>query len=171
MSENQVEIVVDPVEPVVTTRRVVNAPRALVWDCYTKPEHLRRWKGPRGVEVLVCECDVRPGGAWRVRYRRPDGGEFGFHGEFREVVAPERFVRTFVMGGTVDETVETLVFAEAGLGKTLITAKTAFKTKAVLDGLLGQGGMESGAKDGYVRLDELLASLAANGGAATHAAT
>jgi uncharacterized protein YndB with AHSA1/START domain len=112
MSQNKLEIVVDPVEPIITMRRVVNAPRALAWDCFTKPEHLRRWKGPKGLEMLVCECDVRAGGTWRVLYRHPNGDEFGFHGEFREVVAPERFVRTFVMGA--DEAVETLVLSEAG---------------------------------------------------------
>jgi hypothetical protein len=47
MSQNQLEIVVDPVDPIITTRRVVNAPRALVWDCFTKLEHVRGGKGER----------------------------------------------------------------------------------------------------------------------------
>jgi uncharacterized protein YndB with AHSA1/START domain len=170
MSQNQLEIVVDPVEPIITTRRVVNAPRALVWDCFTKPEHLRRWKGPKGFEMLVCECDVRPGGTWRVRYRRPNGDEFGFHGEFREVVAPERFVRTFRFAAAADdETVETIMLAESGPGKTLITTKTVYKTMAARDGIVH--GMESGTRDGYLRLDELIASLAPHGGTAAQATT
>src|SRR5262249_46049795 len=150
--------------------RVVNAPRALVWDCFTKPEHLRRWKGPRGHEMLVCEIDVRPGGKWRVRYRRPNGDEFGFHGDFREVVVPERFVRTFVMGGAAAEAVETLVLTEAGADKTLVTTKTVYKTTAIRDGLV-QHGVASGMEDAYVRLDELITSLATRGGTAAQATT
>ena len=162
MSQNQVEIVVEPVEPVITTRRVVNAPRALVWDCFTKPEHIRRWKAPRDLEMLVCECDVRIGGTWRAVYRRPNGQEFGFHGEFREVVAPERLVRTFVWFGATDEAIETIVLAESGPGKTLITTKTAYTTMAMRDGIVQSSierGMESGTRDAYLRLDELIASL------------
>jgi uncharacterized protein YndB with AHSA1/START domain len=170
MSQNQLEIVVDPIEPIVTTRRVVNAPRALVWDCFTKPEHIRRWKAPKNLEMLVCECDVRVGGTWRAVYRLPNGDEFGFGGELREVVAPERLVRSFVMSGSTDEAVETIVLAESGPGKTLITTKTMYKTIAIRDGL-AQPGMESGARDAYLRLDELIASLATPSGTAAQPTT
>ena len=159
MTQNQLEIVVDPAEPIVTMRRAVNAPRALVWDCFTKPEHIRRWKAPKDLEMLVCECDVRVGGTWRAAYRRPNGEEFGLHGEFREVVAPERFVRTFVMGAAADETVETLVLAESSPGKTIITTKFEYKTMAIRDGLV-KHGPASAMGDSYDRLDELVASLA-----------
>jgi uncharacterized protein YndB with AHSA1/START domain len=151
-------------------RRVVNAPRALVWDCFTKPEHVRRWKGPKDAEMVVCEIDLRPGGAWRALYRRPNGDEFGFHGEFREVVASERFVRTFVLGGAVGEAIETLVLTEAGPDKTLITTKNAYKTKAIRDALVQQG-MGPVAQDPYVRLDELIASLATRNGTAAQTTT
>ena len=157
MSQDKLEFVVDPVDPIITMRRVVNAPRALVWDCFTKPEHLRRWKGPTDCEMVVCELDMRPGGAWRVRYRRPNGDEFGFHGEFREVVVPERFVRTFVVAA--DEIVETVVLTDAGPDKTLITTRNVYKTKAIRDGFVQQG-MGPTMRDPYVRLDELIESLA-----------
>lgn len=168
MSQNQLEFVVDPVEPVITMRRVVNASRSLVWDCFTKPEHLRRWKGPPGVEMVVCEVDVRPGGKWRALYRRPNGDEFGFHGEFREVLAPERFVRTFVVGAA-DEIVETLVLTEAGPDKTVVSTKNVYKTMAIRDGFVKQG-MGPEMKDPYVRLEELIASLPSGGGSAARTA-
>ena len=103
-----------------------------------------------------------------LRYRRPNGDEFGFHGEFREVVAPERFVRTFVVAA--DEVVETLVLTEAGPDKTLITTKNVYKTKAIRDGFV-QRGMGAAAQDPYVRLDELIASLATRGGSAARTTT
>jgi uncharacterized protein YndB with AHSA1/START domain len=160
MSQNQLELVADPAEPIITIRRQVNAPRPLVWDCFTKPEHLRRWRGPKDVEMVVCEVDVRPGGAWRVLYRRPSGDEFGFHGEYREVVAPERYVRTFIMGA--NEAVETVVFSEAGTNKTLITTRTVYQTTAIRDGFV-QAGRGAGT-DPYVRLDELIATLETRNG-------
>ncbi|HKP55698.1 MAG TPA: SRPBCC domain-containing protein [Polyangiales bacterium] len=156
MSQNKLEFVVDPVDPIITVRRVVDAPRALVWDCFTKLEHVRRWKGPKGVDMIECDMDVRPGGTWRVLYRRPDGVEFGFHGEFREVTAPERYVRTFVMASG-DESVETVVLTEAGPGKTLITTKNTYKTNAIRDAFVQQGSGSGEVM--YLRLDELLESL------------
>jgi uncharacterized protein YndB with AHSA1/START domain len=143
MSQNETEIVVDPVEPIVTTRRV-------------------------DVEILALECDVRVGGTWRALYRRPNGDEFGFHGEFREVAAPERLVRTFILSAAADEAVETIVLAESGPGKTLITTKTAFKTIAIRDGRV-QHGMESGMRGGYLQLDSLIASLVPHSGTANQA--
>jgi uncharacterized protein YndB with AHSA1/START domain len=160
MSQNKLEIVVDPIEPVITMRRVVNAPRALVWDCFTKPEHVGRWKAPPGVEMVACEIDVRAGGKWRVVYRRPNGDEFGFHGEYHEAVAPERYVRTFVMNGTTGEAIETVVLTEAGAGKTLITTKTAYETAAIRDAV-AQHGAPTGMEGAYALLDDLLASLVA----------
>ena len=68
--------------------RAFNAPRALVFDAWTKPELVRRWMlGPPGWTMPVCEMDVRPGGKFNWRWRsEKDGSEFGFTGEFREVV-------------------------------------------------------------------------------------
>ncbi|HEX4512459.1 MAG TPA: SRPBCC domain-containing protein [Polyangiaceae bacterium] len=158
MSQDQFEFIVDPAEPVIDVRRVVNAPRALVWDCYTKLEHLRRWKTPKGCEMVDAEIDMRKGTVWRVRYRRPDGAEFGFHGEIRDAVAPERFTRTFVMDGSPDEAIETVVLSDASAGKTLISTKTVYATMAVRDRMVQFGG-EMGAKGGFEALDAVLESL------------
>jgi uncharacterized protein YndB with AHSA1/START domain len=158
MSQDQFEFIVDPAEPVISVRRVVNAPRALVWDCYTKLEHLRRWKTPKGCEMVDAEIDMRKGTVWRVRYRRPDGAEFGFHGEIREAVASERFTRTFVMDGSPDEALETVVLSDASAGKTLISTKTVYATIAVRDRMVQFGG-EMGAKGGFEALDAVLESL------------
>jgi uncharacterized protein YndB with AHSA1/START domain len=167
MSQNKTEIVADPVEPIVTARRVVNAPRALVWDCFTVPEHVVRWKTPKGVEVGSVELDLRVGGKWRVIYRRPDGGEFGFHGEYRVVVVPERFVRTFAMIGAPGESIETIVLSEAGPGKTLITTKTEYESVELRNRVMP--GVELGLAGAHVQLDELLASLLSQGGASAQA--
>src|SRR5439155_730098 len=64
--------------------RDFDAPRNLVFEACTKPEHLKHWWGPRGYDVILCEGDLRPGGAWRTVQRAPDGNEYAFRGEFRE---------------------------------------------------------------------------------------
>ena len=158
MAESKLEIVAEPGKPTIVTRRVVAAPRALVFDAFTKPEHLRRWMGPRALAMVSCASDLRVGGAWRMVYRSPDGKELGFHGEFREIVRPERIVRTFVFEPFPDqEAVETFTLAEKD-GKTTVTTLTVHKTLEGRDGHLAHG-METGMTEGYARLDELLVDL------------
>ena len=74
--------------------RVFDAPRSLVFKMWTDPKHMAHWWGPKGFTNPVCEMDVRPGGAWRIVMRGPDGGEHPAKGVYREVVAPGRLVMT-----------------------------------------------------------------------------
>ena len=57
--------------------RVFDAPRRLVFDAFTKPELLKRWFGPRGWSLVVCEVDLRVGGGFRFVLRGPDGKDDG----------------------------------------------------------------------------------------------
>jgi uncharacterized protein YndB with AHSA1/START domain len=117
--------------------------------------------------MVTCVSDARAGGSWRMVYRSPDGQEFGFHGEFREIVRPERIVRTFVFERMPDaEALETLLLEERD-GKTTIKTTTVHKTLEGRDGHLAHG-MEAGMTEGYARLDELLADIL--GGASAGAA-
>ncbi len=159
MTSKKLEIIVDPGKPSFTTRRVVDAPRALVFEAFTNPEHLKRWLGPRMLTMVSCESDLRVGGRYRFVHRAPDGQEFGFHGEYREVVRPARLVRTFVFELMPEhEALETLTLDEKD-GKTTITTTTVHKTIEARDGHLSNGRMEAGMTEGYERLDELLATL------------
>src|SRR5262245_66695778 len=75
--------------------RLFDAPRRLVFEAMTKPEHVKRWWGclGEGYSVPVCEIDLRVGGKWRFVNRHP-GGEVAFHGEYREITPPGRLVFT-----------------------------------------------------------------------------
>lgn len=158
MTSKKLEIIAEPGKTSFTTRRVVDAPRELVFDAFTKPEHLSRWMGPRALVTLSCDIDLRVGGRYRSVFRTPDGQEVGFSGEFREIVRPERIVRTFVYEPMPDkEALETLLLEEKDR-KTTITTITLHKTEADRDGHVNSG-MEAGMTEGYARLDELLASL------------
>ncbi|MEE2691256.1 MAG: SRPBCC domain-containing protein [Pseudomonadota bacterium] len=77
--------------------RTFSAPRSLVWEAWTDPEHLSQWMGPREHPACSYECDLRVGGAWRARLRAADGGpDLTVGGVYREIVPAERLVFTFV---------------------------------------------------------------------------
>ena len=159
VTSKKLEIIAEPGKPGFTTRRVVDAPRALVFDAFTTPAHLTRWMGPRMLTMVIPENDLRVGGRYRFVHRAPDGQEFAFRGEYREIVRPERLVRTFIFEAMPDhEALETLTLEERD-GKTTITTTTLHKTVEGRDGHLASGRMEAGMTDGYARLDELLAAL------------
>ena len=79
--------------------RVFDAPRRLVFEAHSKPEHMRRWWGPRGTTMVGCEMDFRPGGRYRFVLRKEKGQAYAFRGEYREIVPPERLVQTFEFEG------------------------------------------------------------------------
>ena len=140
--------------------RTFDAPRELVWEAMTKPEHMVRWFGPRGSTVTLCEKDFRPGGAWRFVLRGPDGHEAPFKGVYREIVPPERVVQTFIYDVDVIrdfESVETLTLTEHG-DKTTLAVTVRHQTEEARDGHL-HSGMEVGAGQSYDRLEELLKTM------------
>jgi uncharacterized protein YndB with AHSA1/START domain len=74
--------------------RAFDAPRRLVFEACNSCEHLPRWWGPRGFELITCEMDLRVGGAYRFVQRGPDGSIHPFKGVYREIAAPECIVFT-----------------------------------------------------------------------------
>jgi uncharacterized protein YndB with AHSA1/START domain len=150
--------VTTPSDREIVMTRVFDAPRDLVFEAHSSCEHMSRWWGPRKYEVVSCEIDFRPGGKWRIVHRDPDGEEFGFHGEYREIVRPERIVWTFEFEGMPGHvSVETLTLEEHD-GKTTFTGTSVFDSVEERDGML-ESGMESGAAETMDRLDEYLEVL------------
>jgi uncharacterized protein YndB with AHSA1/START domain len=142
--------------------RTFNAPRALVFDAWTKPALVQRWMlGPPGWTMPVCEMDVRPGGKYRWRWRSDeDGKEFGFVGEFREVVKPSRIVHVERfdpgdLGGEMGEALVTTELTEKN-GVTTNTMTIRYESKEVRDAAL-KTGMTDGMELSYQNLDAVLA--------------
>ncbi len=136
--------------------RIFDAPRKLVFEAFTKPEHVAHWWGPRSSTMSLCEMDFRPGGVWRFVVREPDGGEYGFKGMYREIAAPERLVQTFEFEGMPGHVaVETLTFEERD-GKTKLTNTIMYASAEDRDGHV-DSGMEAGARETLDRLAEYLA--------------
>jgi uncharacterized protein YndB with AHSA1/START domain len=84
--------VTTPTDREIVLTRVFDAPRRLVFDAFTKPELLKRWFGPRGWSLVVCEVDLKVGGTFRFVLEGPDGKKMGMRGIYREIVPPERSV-------------------------------------------------------------------------------
>jgi uncharacterized protein YndB with AHSA1/START domain len=139
--------------------RVVDAPRELVWEAWTNPEHVPNWLlGPDGWTMPVCEIDLRPGGAWHFVWRRSDGTEMEMRGEYREVGPPERLVHTESWGGDWPETLNTLILSEED-GKTTMAQTVLYPSKEARDAALATG-MKDGASVSFERLDEYLLTMA-----------
>jgi uncharacterized protein YndB with AHSA1/START domain len=151
--------VTTPTDREIVLTRVFDAPRDLVYDAFTKPELLKRWFGPRGFSLTVCEVDLRVGGDWRFVLRGPDGKEMGMRGVYRELAPPERSVHTESYDDYPGESLVTAVFTEQA-GKTTLTATILYPSQMVRD-IVIQSGMEHGAAESYDRLAELLASRSA----------
>jgi uncharacterized protein YndB with AHSA1/START domain len=115
-----------PAERDIVLTRVFHAPRRVVFDAMTKPDLLRRWFGPRGWSLVVCEVDLKVGGAWRFVLRGPDGTEMGMRGVYREIVPPERIVGTETFDDVPGESLRTAVLVEEG-GRTTLTRVVHYK--------------------------------------------
>jgi uncharacterized protein YndB with AHSA1/START domain len=152
--------VTTPSDVEIRMTRLFDAPRRLVFEAMTKPEHVRRWWGilGDGYSVPVCEIDLRPGGKWRFIGRGPDGDIPAFYGEFREIVPPERIVQTECFEPFPDApSLVTTVFTEEN-GKTRITVTSVYVSKDVRDMVL-KTGMEKGAALSYDRLEDVAREL------------
>ena len=114
--------------------RTFDVPRDLLWKCFTDPERMQQWWGPKGVTIIASKMDLRPGGTYLYGMKTPDGKEMWGRFVYREIVAPERlvFVNSFsdANGGLTRHPLSpswpigmlsTFSFTEAGPGKSTFT--------------------------------------------------
>ncbi|MCU1258669.1 MAG: hypothetical protein JWO80_1554 [Bryobacterales bacterium] len=112
--------VTTPTDREIVMTRIFDAPRSVVFEAWTKAEHVAHWWDPSGVPLAACEIDLRPNGAFRWVHGGADGEEYAFTGTYREITPPERLVFATRMFLSSPESVGTLVFAEER-GKTKLT--------------------------------------------------
>jgi len=148
-----------PSDQEIRLTRLFDAPRSLIIEAMTRPEHVQQWWGHlgEGYSVPVCEVDFRVGGKWRMVNRHPKG-EAAFHGEYLEIDLPSRVVFTEVYEPFPESvSVVTSEFTEEG-GKTRLTVTVRYPSLQVRDMVMG-AGMAHGAGISYDRLEDLLARL------------
>ena len=147
-----------PSDVEVVLSRQVNAPRTLVFDAWTNPEHLPHWMlGPPGWTMPICERDNRPGGAHRTVWAKGDGSQMEIAGTIREFDPPRRFVATESWGLGWPETVNTITFTEND-GITTVQLSMVYPSKDARDAAL-RTPMKEGMESGFARLDEYLTGL------------
>jgi uncharacterized protein YndB with AHSA1/START domain len=149
-----------PSDTEITMTRLFDAPRDLVWEAMTKPEHVRRWWGclDEGYSVPVCEIDLRVGGTWRFVGRGPEGDYPAFYGEYREIDRPERLVYTEIFEPYPDAGSLVTQLLTEYQGKTRLTVTARYDSRATRDTVLGTG-MEKGAAISYDRLEDVVEGL------------
>lgn len=153
---HQTEIVVDPDVPQVRITREFDAPPAKVFRAHVDPDLYARWIGPRDGQVAIDQWDCRTGGSYRYVHSDAEG-EYGFHGCFHEVTPDERIVQTFTYEGWPQGvSLETLVLEDLGDGRTRLVATSLVGSFEERDAFVASG-MEHGVREGYEKLDELLA--------------
>ena len=151
--------------------RVFNAPRQFVFDAMSKPEFIKRWcSGPPGWSMTQCDDNFRVGEKFRCAWRNEEGAELAMSGVYREIVPPQRIVRTesFDLGceGQAGEQLATMILTEQG-EQTLLTLLLLFPSKEARDTTIASG-MEHGVEAGYKRLDEFLSAQSAMNAAGQH---
>lgn len=152
-----------PIERELVLSRVFDAPRELVFDAWTKQEHVSRWFGPKGYSTTTHEMDARVGGMWRFELRGPDGKTWDSRIVYLEIKRPEKLV--YDHGSDKDDDPHrfrvTITFDEQSDKKTVVTMRQLHPTKAQRDAGLGFGAVELG----YQTLDKLAEHLRAHIGA------
>lgn len=149
-----------PSDREIVITRVFEVPRRLVFEAWTKPEHVKRWWGLKSHTLPVCEIDLRVGGKWRYVLRAPDGSNHGFSGEYREIRPHERLVYSegYEALPPGHDYLVTTTFAERS-GKTTLTCKMLYKSQEDRDGHVASG-MEPGMRETLDRLEKLLVTMA-----------
>ena len=148
-------LVATPTEREIVMTRVFEAPQRMVFDAMTKPELLKKWFGPRGWSLKVCEVDLKVGGAWLFVLQGPGGREMSMHGIYQEIVAPERSVHSETIDPFDVESIVTTVLVESD-GRTTLTGTVLYPSKEIRD-MVAKSGMEHGAAECYDKLAEMLA--------------
>jgi uncharacterized protein YndB with AHSA1/START domain len=147
----------------IVTTREFDAPIELVFDAFTKPEHVRNWFAPFEDKVTVCSIDLRVGGSYHIVFVTNEGTECSFRGTFSEVEPPTRTVATWLFEGWPDaEAVETVELQQTA-GVTRLTMKLAFRDQAGRDHMTKFDGQE----DSFDKLEDYLRSLVGRSGTAS----
>jgi uncharacterized protein YndB with AHSA1/START domain len=148
----------------VTITRVFDAPARLLFEAYSKPEHIMQWFGPKGWPVTLCEMDFRVGGKFRFAMTGPSGRQnTPFGGEYLEIIPDRKIVydNGFETKGA-GRMVVTVTYDEIGGGKTRLTIHTLFQSIAMYRSHTSRG-FEQGTNSGLDQLGDVLAEMVAGG--------
>jgi uncharacterized protein YndB with AHSA1/START domain len=139
--------------------RAFAAPRDVVFDAWTKPEHVAHWWDPSREQLASCDIDLRPNGTFRFI---PRGAKPPFIGTYRDIAPPERLVFSTVVAPSGTESIGTLLFEERD-GGTILRLTIACASKVDRDALL-EMRVDAGTLQTLENLSEYVARLSADAG-------
>ena len=144
--------------PFIDIEREFDAPVAAVFNAHRDPELVKQWLGPNGYEMTIERWDFVPQGGYRYVHTNPEGEAFAFNGTFHSVRENEFAVQTFEFEAWPDVvSIESLTFEDLGDGRTRLHAHSVYPSVEARDGMVASG-MEIGLREGYERLDALVAA-------------
>lgn len=161
VERNNLDLDSDPRSIVGT--RVFDAPRELVFSCFTDPKHLAQWWGPDGFTTTTSKFEFRAGGIWRFVMHGPDGRDYENRITFDEIVRPERIAYHHGGGDDVEpvQFKTTVTFAEIDDGKTRVTWHGRFPTAEERTRVITEYGADKGLVQTMARLSVYVAAMAA----------
>ena len=145
-----------PSDTEILITREFDAPAELVFDVWTRPEHVRNWWGWESDPMTVCEVDLRVGGKWHYVSVNEELGEIDFYGEFKEIDRPRRLVSTEIFAPYPNSTTLNTLTLEERDGITIMRVLVQCETTETRDAIIASG-MEGGLQHGLDRIDEILA--------------
>ncbi|MBL6936315.1 MAG: SRPBCC family protein [Alphaproteobacteria bacterium] len=144
-------------EPVIEITRLLDAPRELVWECFTDPKHLAHWWGPNGFSITTHSHAARSGGKWDFVMHGPDGTDYNNLVVYTEVTKPERLVYDHRdPGGDIHFHAVITLTIEGG--KTRVVMRSRFPSLAARDHVVREFGAVEGGKQTLDRLGAYLAT-------------
>jgi uncharacterized protein YndB with AHSA1/START domain len=142
----------------IAATRVFDAPRDLVWNVWTDPDHIAHWWGPKGFTNTIHTMDVRPGGVWDFIMHGPDGVDYPNKVTYLEVKKPELLVYDHGEEGEPTYFRVTVTFEDFG-GKTKLTMQMLFETAQQRNKVAEKYGAVEGLKQNMEKLGEYLEKM------------
>ena len=135
--------------------RLLNAPRELVWEVWTNPEHIKHWWGPAGFTNTIHKMDVREGGEWEFIMHGPDGTDYKNKHIYKEIVKPEKIVMQHV---TAPKFTIYATFEAQG-NKTLLTWRGVFESAEQLKQVIEVFHADEGMKQNVDKMEAYLVNI------------
>ena len=157
IAKNKVTVTAEPDKQELFITREFDAPRELVYKAHIDPKLYVQWLGPHGYEMILETFEPVSGGKYRYIHKDKQGNEYGFHGTFHEM-SEELMIQTFEFEGLPERghvVLDTMRLEELPGNRTRVVIQSVYQSVEDRDGMV-QSGMETGVREGYERLDDIL---------------
>jgi uncharacterized protein YndB with AHSA1/START domain len=157
-AKNKLTVTAEPGKQEIFMTREFDAPRELVFKAHIDPQLYVQWLGPHGYEMILETFEPVNGGKYRYVHKDTAGNEYGFHGTFH-AMSIDNMVQTFEFEGYPGHvSLDCMTLEELPGNRTKATIHSVFQSVSDRDGMI-QNGMEKGVREGYERLDDILARM------------